>query len=146
MNAKRSGTLYLSLIGRLICLGGVLTTTLVPLQCQEPCLDGAADGVRAKHEFNAKFDRNARGRSFSCEAGFSASDALEALEDFRYGFIYGSEEHILRSVRFPLAVNVKADESSHTEQVKIDNFDEWIAFATDHFSPAGTCIDCLCNA
>ena len=71
------------------------------------CLEDVAkyfssDDPMGSHEFNVKFDRNSDGNSFSCEPVVSASQALDAIEAFRYGFLYESEEHLARSVRFPI--------------------------------------------
>lgn len=53
-------------------------------------------------DFNVKFDRTIDGDSFSCGPVSSATQALNTLEAFRYGFLYESEEHLARSVHFPI--------------------------------------------
>ena len=76
------------------------------------CLENVAkyftsDDPIGSHDFNVKFDRNSDGDSFSCGPVVSASQARDALEAFRYGFLYESEEHLARSVLFPLLATKK---------------------------------------
>ena len=73
----------------------------------DTCLENVAkyfssDDPIGSRDFNVKFDRNSDGDSFSCEPVVSASQARDAIEAFRYGFLYESEEHLARSVDFPI--------------------------------------------
>ncbi len=71
------------------------------------CIEKVAKNSTSKdplgsHDFNVKFDRNVDGDSFSCHQFTTATRALHALDAFRFGFLYESEEHLARSVDFPI--------------------------------------------
>ena len=119
-----------------IYLVATISMLQLPLSSQESCLEALAAGEQdLNRQFDLEHDRNVLGQSFSCDAGFSASDALRVLEDFRYGFLYDSREHIDRSVRFPLTVYVKENDAAPEKELTIDGFSEWVAFKTEHFDP-----------
>ena len=86
------------------------------------CLEDVAkyfssDDPMGSRDFNVKFDRNSDGNSFSCEPVMSASQARDALEAFRYGFLYESEEHLARSVHFPIPAKKRQTRSFDDEGV-----------------------------
>lgn len=119
-------------------VSGVAVLTLlfpVHLWCQEPCIETETDDeYSSERAFDIKFDRNDRGQSFSCDAGFSATKARDVLEAFRYGFLYDSKRHIEQSVSFPLKVHVKETDESTERSYSVSSFSEWVAFKEDNFS------------
>ena len=116
------------------CFTVVITLLLARTNAQESCLGWLETERKASYgPFDIEHDRNERSRSFSCDAGITASDALRLIEDFRYGFLYDSEEHIEQSVRFPLTIRVKEKESVGVQTLKIATFMEWVVFKANHF-------------
>jgi hypothetical protein len=94
------------------------------------------DGGDADYAFDLRFDRTKGGDSFSCDLEIRASEAATAIEAFRFGVLYDSEDHIRDSVLFPLAVGIQ-DTRSTTEEPRslwIANFAEWETFKKAHLS------------
>lgn len=89
-------------------------------------------GKSRTSQFDLEHDLDAGGNSFSCDVGVRASEALRVLEDFRYGFVYDSVAHLMRSVHFPLKVTVATSESTD-RTVMINTAKEWLTFKTNHF-------------
>ena len=99
-----------------------------------------------EHQFNLQFDRNLRGRSFSCQIIASASDARRTLEDFRTGFLYDSKEHFERSVRLPLTIAVyRTLGVEKPREVTVRNFNDWLSVKKELFSPVITALVSCAN-
>ncbi len=89
---------------------------------------GANQPTEVDQQFDANFDRNEHGQSFSCELLTSASSAQRSLETFRLGFLYDSRSHIAQSVRFPLTISKREtlDTTAKGKPFTVNNFDEWL--------------------
>ena len=100
----------------------------------------------AEHQFNLQFDRNLRGRSFSCQIIASASHARRTLEAFRTGFLYDSKEHFERSVRLPLTISVyRTLGLEKPKHVTVRNFNDWLKFKKELFDPVATALVSCAN-
>jgi len=122
-----------------ICVVAVSASVAIPARAQE---DTCLSKLYAEHTpseadylFDVAFDRNFQGKSFSCEILATASEARSTLEDFRFGYLYNSEEHIERSIRFPLTVaRFKTRKSTEEgERVTVRNFEEWMTIKQQWF-------------
>ena len=118
---------------------------------QDNCLDTVyqyygSTPSEAEHQFNLQFDRNLRGRSFSCQIIASASDARRTLEDFRTGFLYDSNEHFERSVRLPLTISVyRTLGVEKPKHVTVRNFKDWLNAKKELFDPVATALVSCAN-
>jgi len=128
---RHRGGSFLPNIGSHVTLWAAICAIVPLLGAQSPCLDDLP-GDGATRVFDASFDRNSQGRSFSCDIYVTASQAQQALEDFRFGFVYDSQAHIERSVSFPLRVSIRAG-GSEPKAMLLNDFSEWLEFKSGHF-------------
>jgi hypothetical protein len=103
-------------------------------QTQAPCLKDLR-GDPANSKFDLDYDRNSEGGSFSCDVMVRASKARSVLEDFRYGFVYDSQPHLIRSIIFPLKITVAGNGSASDQVVSIKDVGMWLKFKATHFDP-----------
>ena len=106
------------------------------MQAQDHCVDRVpSTSARTSEDraFDVAFDRNAAGASFACDIGVRASDARKVLDDFRFGVLYQSEPHLIRSVHFPLTVNLDTPASAgrRGQALVLRTPSEFISFATE---------------
>jgi len=118
----------------------VCIAVAIPIQLYagpgETCLDWLSGRNTSSYSaFDIENDRNVRGRSFSCDSAVKASDARQLVEDFRYGFLHNSLDHIERSVMFPLKIRIwNEDDSPKIRRLSIESPADWLAFKKDRLS------------
>lgn len=108
----------------------LLAALIVPTVVVGQCID-RLKGSTANLEFDRNHDLDSRGNSFSCDVGIRASEAVSALEDFRYGFLYDSRRHLERSLNFPLKIAIADDQSE--KLFLVNTVSEWLKFKASHF-------------
>lgn len=114
-------------------------------QSNKPCVDRAypkgATPNAQQAAFDAAFDTvNRNGWSFSCGPEIAASEAVKALESFRYGVLYHDQLRLDSVLHYPLPVRISTtlDATETPRLVTIHNFQEWSKLQREDLTKAQT--------
>lgn len=130
------GTMMIKSIGLIICL---LAMAIFSVAQEDGCFEKVHKKNQVKNDdyyFDFNHDKTNQGDSFSCDLEMRPSEAVKAIESFRFGVLYDNEKYLRDGVLFPLTINYRESQAQEQKPklIRIANPKEWIAFKKKHFT------------